>query len=132
MRGFSYSRYMIRTFATALLLAGCRAGDTEKRIDEATARVDDHDLRLGSIERRGELDANKVSQELLAKGKRAGLEGPPGPPGPLGPPGPVGPAGPGGIGPLGPEGPRGAKGDPGPLGPDGSQGVQGLDRKSVV
>ncbi len=112
-----------------LLLASagaCRAGDTEKRIDEATARVDDHDLRIGSIERRGEVDSKKVAQELLARGKSAGLEGPPGPSGPLGPPGPAGPIGPGGTGPLGPEGPRGAKGDPGPIGPEGQQGVQGI------
>jgi Collagen triple helix repeat (20 copies) len=112
--------------AWLVILLGCRSGDTDKRIDEQGARVDRHDERLGTIERRGELDAMKVSQELLKKGKEAGLGGPPGPPGPQGPLGPPGPIGPGGTGPLGPEGPRGAKGDPGPHGPDGPQGIQGL------
>jgi len=111
---------------TLLVLAACRASDTDERVDRASARVDDHDLRIGAIERRGEVDAKKIAAELLAKGKDAGLSGPSGPPGPLGPPGPPGPAGPFGAGPPGPEGPRGAKGDPGPPGPEGPQGVQGL------
>ena len=98
-----------RTLSVLLVLAACRAGDTEERLEKTGARVDDHDLRIGSIERRGAVDTKQVAQELLAKGKAAGLEGPPGPPGPQGPFGPPGPPGPGGIGPMGPEGPRGAK-----------------------
>jgi len=115
-----------RTSIVLLVLAACRAGDTEARLEKTGARVDDHDLRIGSIERRGQIDTKQVAQELLAKGKASGLEGPPGPPGPQGPFGPPGPIGPGGLGPMGPEGPRGSKGDPGPPGPDGPQGVQGL------
>ncbi|HEY0483324.1 MAG TPA: hypothetical protein VGD37_37645 [Kofleriaceae bacterium] len=107
-------------------LGGCRASDTEERVDHVASRVDDHDLRIAGLERRGPVDTGKVTAELLARGKDAGLSGPAGPPGPPGPEGPQGPAGPGGIGPAGPEGPRGAKGDPGPPGPEGPQGVQGL------
>jgi hypothetical protein len=107
-------------------LAGCRTGDAEERIDKAAARIDDHDVRIAAIERRGAVDTAAVGAELLAKGKDAGISGPPGPPGPAGPEGPPGPAGPAGTGPPGPEGPRGAKGDPGPPGPEGPQGIQGL------
>jgi len=110
----------------ALTLAACRASDTDERVAKAAARIDDHDVRLSSIERRGPVDTARVAAELLAKGKAAGLSGPPGPPGPQGPEGPRGPAGPAGVGPAGPDGPRGAKGDPGPPGPDGPQGIQGL------
>lgn len=106
--------------------AACRASDTEKRLDDELKRVDDLVLRLGEIERNRMVDAKQVASELLARGKTAGLSGPPGPPGPQGPIGPPGPPGPGGIGPAGPEGPRGAKGDPGPPGPEGPQGIQGL------
>jgi hypothetical protein len=117
----------MRTPWLLFVLAACRASEpTEKKLDETSKRVDDHDVRIGTIERRGAVDATKIAAELLAKGKDAGLSGPPGVPGPLGPPGPPGPAGPFGVGPAGPEGPRGAKGDPGPPGPDGPQGVQGL------
>lgn len=108
------------------MVTACRAGDLEERLDKTGARVDDHDQRLGTIERRGQVDTIKVAQELLAKGKQYRLEGPPGPPGPQGPLGPPGPMGPAGVGPAGPEGPRGAKGDPGPPGPEGPQGIQGL------
>ena len=107
-------------------LASCRASDTEQRVDKVASRVDDHDLRIAGIERRGAVDTAGVATELLAKGKEAGLSGPAGPPGPPGPEGPAGPAGPGGVGPAGPEGARGAKGDPGPPGPEGPQGIQGL------
>jgi hypothetical protein len=115
------------TIACAIAAFGgaCRAGDTDKRVDEAVKRVDDHDLRIGTIERRGEVDAKKVAAEVIAKG----LPGPTGPVGPVGPPGPrgpEGPMGPAGVGPPGPEGPRGAKGDVGPPGPEGSQGIQGI------
>jgi hypothetical protein len=116
----------MRRCFVAIVLLGCRAGDTDKRLEEATAQVKDHDLRIGAIEHRGASDAKLIAAELLAKGKAAGLSGPAGPPGPRGPDGPTGPAGPGGVGPPGPEGPRGAKGDPGPLGPEGPQGIQGL------
>ena len=104
----------------------CRASDTGERVDQAAARIDDHDLRIAAIEHRGAVATQAVAAELLAKGKAAGLSGPPGPPGPSGPPGPPGPLGPAGVGPAGPEGPRGAKGDPGPAGPEGPQGIQGL------
>jgi hypothetical protein len=104
----------------------CRAADLEQRVDKAGARIDEHDLRISTIERRGAVDTQVVATELLARGKAAGLSGPSGPPGPPGPAGPDGPLGPAGVGPAGPEGPRGAKGDPGPPGPEGPQGIQGL------
>ena len=110
----------------ALASSACRASDADQRATEARSRIDDHDLRIGAIEKRGPVDAKAVAGELLAKGKSAGLSGPAGPPGPPGPQGGAGPMGPAGIGPMGPEGPRGAKGDPGPAGPDGPQGIQGL------
>ncbi|MBA3821047.1 MAG: hypothetical protein H0X17_19330 [Deltaproteobacteria bacterium] len=110
---------------TLLVLVACRAGDTEEHVDQATRRVGVHDQRIGALEARGVVDVKQVAGELLARGKAAGLEGPPGPPGPQGPLGPAGPFGPAGVGPMGPEGPRGAKGDPGPPGPEGPQGVQG-------
>jgi len=107
-------------------LGACREGDTEQRVEKVAARIDEHDLRITTIERRGPVDAKAVAAELLARGREAGLSGPAGPPGPRGPAGPAGPAGPGGTGATGPEGPRGAKGDPGPPGPEGPQGIQGL------
>jgi len=110
-----------------VVLAGaCRAGDTEQRVTQASARIDEHDLRIAAIETRGAVDTRAVTAELLAKGKAAGISGPLGPPGPPGPEGPPGPLGPAGTGPTGPEGPRGAKGDPGPPGPEGPQGIGGL------
>ena len=110
----------------ALTLAGLGCtGDTAERLDREAARVKDLERRLGTLEQRGAVDTAKVSAELLAKGKDAGLSGPVGPPGPAGPQGPVGEQGPGGVGPAGPEGPRGAKGDPGPIGPEGQMGRQG-------
>ena len=115
---------MHRAWVLALVVA-CRASDTEDRVDKTSARVDDHDVRIGKIEERGKVDAKIVAAELLAKGKAAGLEGPQGPPGPQGDQGPKGDVGPGGVGPQGPEGPRGQKGDPGPQGPEGPQGPQG-------
>jgi len=105
---------------------GCREGDGDARVAAAAKRIDEHDVRLASIERRGPVDTQAVATELLARGKDAGLLGPPGPPGPQGAEGPAGPIGPAGTGPAGPEGPRGAKGDPGPPGPEGPQGIQGL------
>jgi hypothetical protein len=114
----------VRTWLLALV--ACRAADTDRRVDELQARVDDHDQRVAAIEKRGSADVHAIASELLAKGRAAGLSGPPGPPGPPGVEGPAGPPGPGGVGPNGPEGPRGAKGDPGPPGPDGPQGIQGL------
>jgi hypothetical protein len=100
-------------------------GDTDERVEQTRARVDDHDLRIAEVERKGAVDTQRVAAELIAKGKSAGLEGPPGPAGPQGPPGPVGAMGPAGVGPQGPEGPRGQVGDPGPMGPEGPQGIQG-------
>ena len=115
----------MRICAALVMLIACRANDSD-HVDKLGPRVDDHDQRIGAIERRGELDIKRVSNELLARGSASGLSGPLGPPGPLGPVGPAGPPGPAGIGPIGPEGPRGAKGDPGPPGPEGPQGIQGL------
>ena len=124
---------MPRAWIAALLtVAACRAGDLEKRLDETNNKIEEHAKQLEAIEKRGQIDVNKVSIELLEKGKAAGLEGPIGPPGPLGPPGPTGPQGPGGTGPTGPEGPRGAKGDFGPPGPQGDQGPQGLQGPAGV
>jgi hypothetical protein len=98
----------------------------ESRLGSAAARLDQLDQRLAAVEKRAGLDAQAVAAELLARGKDAGLSGPPGPPGPAGPSGPAGPVGPAGVGPIGAEGPRGARGDPGPPGPEGPQGIQGL------
>jgi hypothetical protein len=117
---------MRRWTVLVLAAAGCRANDVEPRLDKAAARIDDHDLRISAIERRGTVDTAAVAGELLARGKDAGISGPAGPPGPPGPDGPAGPTGPAGTGPTGPEGPRGARGDPGPPGPEGPQGIQGL------
>jgi collagen triple helix repeat protein len=121
---------MPRWPAFVIAIAACRATDTEQRLDQVAsttaARIDEHDLRIAAIERRGAVDTHAVAAELLARGKDAGLSGPLGPPGPPGSDGPAGPVGPAGTGPAGPEGPRGAKGDPGPPGPDGPQGIQGL------
>lgn len=116
----------MRWTVVVVALAACRASDTEQRVDQASARVDDHDIRIGNLEHKGEVDAKKVADEILARGKASGIWGPPGPVGPVGPPGPAGPAGPFGLGPAGPEGPRGAIGNPGPPGPEGAQGPQGL------
>ena len=114
-------------------LTACPAREADPAAARASAsRIDDHDRRLGALEKRGAVDVQAVAAELLARGKDAGLAGPPGPPGPPGPEGSAGsagsagPAGPAGVGPTGPEGPRGAKGDPGPPGPEGPQGIQGL------
>jgi len=109
----------------ALTLCGCPANESE-RVDKATTRLDDHDMRLAQIERKGPVDTAAVAAALLAKGSASGLSGPPGPPGSVGSAGPAGPIGPGGVGPAGPEGARGPKGDPGPPGPEGPQGIQGL------
>jgi hypothetical protein len=108
---------MNRVAALALAVA-CNSND---RVAELTAQLDDQARRLSAIEQRGELDVKKVAAELLAKG----VAGPKGPQGLVGPPGPEGPQGPAGTAP-GPEGPRGSKGDPGPPGPDGPQGIQGV------
>jgi hypothetical protein len=133
MPGIPYHRRCmprVRTLVTALALAAaCRPGERDEQLDRAAKRLDEHDQRIAAIEKRGGLDMRAVADELLAKGKDAGLSGPPGPSGPSGPPGregPAGPAGPAGVGPAGPEGARGAKGDPGPPGPEGPQGIQGL------
>jgi hypothetical protein len=108
-----------------VLLAACRAGDLDERIENTSARVDDHDLRLGKVERTGEINTEKVSQELLKKGAEYRLQGPPGPPGPRGPDGPPGPEGPAGVGPPGMQGERGPRGDVGPAGPQGPEGPEG-------
>lgn len=115
----------MRRVVTIIFLLSCRESDLEGRVGQQQKKLDEHAQRLGTIERKGDVDAAKVAGELLAKGKEYRLEGPPGPPGPQGVEGPAGPPGPAGIGPAGPEGPRGAKGDPGPPGPEGPQGVQG-------
>lgn len=112
--------------AILVTLVACRAGDLEDKIDQTAARVDHQEVAIGELVKRGDVDVQKVSAELLTKGGAHGLHGPPGPPGPQGPLGPAGPEGPAGVGPAGPEGARGAKGDPGPPGPEGAQGPQGL------
>jgi hypothetical protein len=108
-----------------LAFAACRAGDTEERVEKLDKAIGEHSGRIAAIERKGDVDVQKVAGQLLAKGKEHHLEGPVGPPGPQGVEGPPGPMGPAGVGPAGPEGPRGPKGDPGPPGPEGPQGVQG-------
>ena len=108
-----------------LMVAACRP-DGPPPDDKTPARMTGHDQRIGKLEQRGVIDAQKVAALLLAKGSAAGLGGPPGPVGPPGPQGSAGPIGPAGIGPVGPEGPRGTKGDSGPAGVEGPQGIQGL------
>ena len=71
--------------ATLGLLA-CRPSDSDERVERVATRVDDHDLRIAGIERRGAVDTAAVAAALLAGGKDAGLSGPAGPPGPPGPP----------------------------------------------
>ncbi|MEJ7602489.1 MAG: hypothetical protein WKG01_31645 [Kofleriaceae bacterium] len=115
----------MRRLALVMVVVACRSGDPEQRLDRTAQQVEQHEQKLAALDKRGDVDAKKVAAELLAKGKAAGLSGPPGERGPFGPAGPVGPIGPAGVGPAGPEGPRGAKGDPGPVGPQGEQGVQG-------
>ncbi len=108
-----------------IALAACRASDTEQRLEETRNTVADLDRKIRELEATGAVDAKKVSDELLARGRAAGIYGPKGDMGPAGPPGPPGPAGPFGLGPPGPEGPRGPQGNPGPPGPEGLQGIQG-------
>jgi hypothetical protein len=89
----------------------------------------DQEHRITALEKRGEVDHDKIAERLARLGRDAGLHGPIGPRGPrglrgeAGPKGPVGPQGP--VGPRGPEGPRGEIGKPGPPGPQGIQGLQG-------
>jgi hypothetical protein len=116
----------MRRCVLAIALSACGATKAEQELADERKRVDELVARIGELERTRAVDTKLVAGELLARGKEAGLGGPPGPPGPRGPEGPPGPAGPAGVGPPGPEGPRGAKGDPGPPGPEGPQGVQGL------
>jgi Collagen triple helix repeat (20 copies) len=127
----------------ATLAVGCtekdgaaerRLADLEKRLHAAEQAAEADAARLAKLQAevgaRGQLDVKAVSEELLAKGKEAGLSGPAGPKGETGAVGVPGPAGPKGeagvVGPMGPEGPQGAKGNPGPPGPEGPQGIQGL------
>nr|MBA3501158.1 hypothetical protein [Deltaproteobacteria bacterium] len=63
---------------------GCRESDLEQRVADQSKKLDEQQTRLGTIERKGDVDAVKVAGELLAKGKQYKLEGPPGPPGPQG------------------------------------------------
>ncbi|HWO21423.1 MAG TPA: collagen-like protein [Kofleriaceae bacterium] len=116
----------MRRCVLLIALLACCGSDTEQQLAGERKRVDQALERLGKLEQGRAVDTKRVADELLARGKEAGLSGPPGPPGPRGPDGPQGAAGPAGVGPPGPEGPRGAKGDPGPPGPEGPQGVQGL------
>ena len=113
------------TLLAIAVCSACRVGDADEQLEKATKRVDELALRIGTIERRGDVDAKKIANDVIATGK-VGPEGKEGPAGPAGPAGPIGPAGPFGVGPPGPEGPRGAKGDPGGAGPEGPQGIQGL------
>ena len=108
-----------------LALCACRPGDTDRLLEETRNTVADQQRRLAELEGKGAVDAKKVADEILARGKEAGIYGPPGPAGPPGPPGPTGPAGPFGLGPPGPEGPRGPQGNPGPPGREGPQGIPG-------
>jgi hypothetical protein len=118
----------VRVWLFAMLVA-CKAPPSDGKVDELQKRAAAIEARLTAIEARGNVDAKRVGDELLARGSASGLTGPIGPPGPQGPPGPIGsagPQGPGGTGPAGPEGTRGQKGDPGPAGAEGPQGIQGL------
>jgi hypothetical protein len=112
-----------------VLAAGCRRGEPAKdpRVDQLTAKLAEAEQRIASLEAKGAVDVKAVANELLTRGKDAGLSGPDGPAGPRGLPGDPGPAGPvGPFGPPGPEGPQGPKGNAGPPGPEGPQGPQGL------
>jgi collagen triple helix repeat protein len=123
------TRYLGLAWLLAALAAGCgrKSHDSpDSGVPQLADKVARQEARLGEVERRGKIDVGAVSTELLARGRDAGLEGPPGPPGPpglQGPPGPIGPEGP--PGPPGPQGEAGPRGNPGPAGPQGEQGIQG-------
>ncbi len=118
-----------RVALALVLAAACGRGGKEppdSGVPVLAERIDEHESRLAAIERQRSIDVGRVSAELLARGRDAGLEGPQGPPGPIGlqgPPGPRGPEGP--PGPPGPLGPPGARGETGSQGPQGEQGVTG-------
>jgi Collagen triple helix repeat (20 copies) len=123
----AYAR-AVRLWLFAMLVA-CKAPSNDGKVDDLQKRAAALEARLTAIEARGNVDAKRVGDELLARGSASGLTGPIGPPGQQGPAGPIGsagPQGPGGTGPPGPEGTRGQKGDPGPAGAEGPQGIQGL------
>jgi hypothetical protein len=126
-RGITYDRRVQRVRLLALVvLAACRPSADEDQVVKLAAEVARAQERLTAVEQREGVDAVKIANELLARGKDSGLSGPPGPDGPRGlqgEPGPPGPVGP--LGPPGPEGPQGPKGNPGPPGPEGAQGIQG-------
>ena len=75
------------------------ARTTPSASTSSVARVDDHDLRIAKIERRGAVDTEKVAATLLAKGAAFGSAGPRR--AREDPAGPAGPVGPGGVGPRG-------------------------------
>ena len=108
-----------------LALCACRPGDTDRLLEETRNTVADQQRRIAELEAKGAVDAKKVADEILRRGRESGIYGPKGDLGPTGPPGPVGPAGPFGLGPPGPEGPRGPLGNPGPPGREGPQGIPG-------
>jgi Collagen triple helix repeat (20 copies) len=123
----AYAR-AVRAALFAMLVA-CSTQANSGKVDELQKREAALEARIAALEARGNVDAKRVADELLARGSASGLTGPQGPPGAQGPPGPegsAGPQGPGGTGPAGPEGTRGQKGDTGPAGPEGPQGIQGL------
>jgi hypothetical protein len=125
-RGITYHRSVGRMLLCALALAACRPSADEDQVTALKAELARAQERLTAVEQREGVDAVKIANELLARGKDSGLSGPPGPDGPRGlqgDPGPAGPVGP--LGPPGPEGSQGPKGNAGPQGPGGPQGIQG-------
>ncbi len=99
-------------------------------VPQLQTRLARAEARIAELSRERDFNAERVATELLARGRDAGIAGPPGamgPPGPVGAQGPTGAAGPmGAKGDRGPQGPVGPRGDPGPDGIRGPQGVQGL------
>jgi hypothetical protein len=134
-RGITYDGRVRRWALSALVVAAaCRNGEPPKdpRVDQLTKKLAETEQRLAAIEARGEVDAVRVANELLLRGKDAGLGGPPGELGPKGPPGDPGPVGgPGPLGPPGPEGPQGPKGVQGARGPEGP-GAAYADKTDVM
>ena len=128
-RGITYDECVdSRALLVVVAAIACKSVHPAQEEDVAKVRAElaRAQERLTAVEQREGVDAVKIANELLARGKDSGLSGPAGPDGPRGlqgDPGPAGPVGP--LGPPGPEGPQGPKGNAGPPGPEGAQGIQG-------
>jgi hypothetical protein len=120
----------LRIAVAALLACACGRGSApeyDAGVPQLVEAISDHTQRIGAIEARADVDAERVAQKMARLPESAGLHGPIGPIGDrglTGLPGPRGPDGP--PGPPGIQGPPGERGERGPAGPEGPQGIQGL------